>query len=1557
MCGLLGQGGLKVTQLVRHWACDLKAHIVCIQETHVSRKLQAIAEQQLRQAAAQYHVPAYTAFWAPRPAAGSGRPAAARAGWSDSKTRAAGVAILVRSDLLSTKEVEVQLTAEGEVPRRQVGTDGRSLQLRLQWRGHKLSLVTTYLPAASPSARLQYLNTTLGPIIRELPRDTRPIVCGDFNFTENPELDRTPQRASHSSRDTAATRAWQQAAEARALHDAFRYKHPGRKEYSFFQRGMAARSRIDRIYVGEGLLGYVEQCAAIGTSAPSDHRPVLMHLRPAAPSTQGRGLPKLRLSALNSTEGKAALRAEITQLLTDMQVGSMGHKQLIEAWPDIKNRLSATASRLAKRHARRKAAPSEARKAAEQELQAAENHLAHALPGEEATAALQRAVRAHRAMAAAVRADAMPAMKAAKYQWLAEGERPSPLISALMDPPTGAGKIPCLRAAQGGGLITSGPLMAEHAVSFYADVSRQPAVSRAAQQQVLQAVRRHATRIPPQLATMAGDNVVTEEEVRAAMKGTKPCTSPGPDGIPPVLWRWCKDQLAPVLAQLFTAMGTECRAPADFPQGAVAAIYKGKGDAAHLSHHRPITLLNTDYRLLAKVMASRWGQALGQAVGSEQTAFLPGRLIGETVLMLQLLPAALAAQRKPGTAQGRGAAAFLDFQKAYDTVDRGFLFSVMEAVGAGGGMLRWARLLLSDTKAVAVINGHVSTPRTWEAGVRQGCPLAPAMYLFVAWALACWLRDQPDTHIGVQLCGERVTCTQYADDTTPLLNGWSEAHVQALLQAMTTFAEASGQRLNLDKCKLLIYGWDRLQEPPADICGMKVVTSAETLGVHFSEQYSNGNMREASVDWEALLKAVGSSFDKLSRLPMSMFGRALAAAGYGISKLLYHAEFSEMPDAVMERLYKMAAKLVDRGLAPAASIQRSRLPGIRTELLMGPPSKGGVGMLPWKQHITARHAVWAGRLLEWLARLPRTRRSRPPPRCPPWVLAAAEILEGQRPQVHPALTFLSACLEPAAHTIRSEPLQRLAVGLAALGTPTSIKVEDFPVGPWCRHMPLWGNPLLRLEAPLQQRPQGYQHMLLAQAQQHKAQLPDPASPAGRYAHWDWDWEMERRHRGGWWQVQCLPSTASIQQLLWLDARLTRAKEKHQPLTEAVRLGDHDPPWNADQRNVLARMHDVWQMVKSLLVCVPRAWKEAEQKAEAQMTTHALTLLVRSIGWDAAAITASLPRRLRTPEGRAAAAAAYRTNPEGWVPTAYQQRPVLQLFSGPLPLTVKAATRLQQGPWRDAVQDMHARCIRAALRLGAEQGGEQQQQMAAPAPGQVQQLLQQLQPRIRTAWKLCWSNHFKETWWRLLLEGVPAAGGHGIALRGPCPCGWSAPEHLDKPARATAQRDHVFWHCPPAAAVRRVLAHNLPPGVQLQAQHLWLLQPPCGELHPQVWMVVGLAALTVMASARKHMWAMHMRRREQEEEERAPQQHRRGARQNGNQAHAQQVAEPHIAATRRATARLVDGVRDFVDMGRVPGVWVRQVQADHAFIGVRQAVAQPHPHELVYNMSIPDDLLA
>ena len=259
-----------------------------------------------------------------------------------------------------------------------------------------------------------------------------------------------------------------------------------------------------------------------------------------------------------------------------------------------------------------------------------------------------------------------------------------------------------------------------------------------------------------------------------------------------------------------------------------------------------------DYRCFARLLALRLGRALAPVIDPQQTAFLPGRSIGENLLLLQLLPHALSAEQRSALA------VFSDVMKAYDIVDRAFLWKVMGRLGVGGPFLQAARALLSHTWARSCVRGAMSRSVSFSAGVRQGCPLAPLLYLFVGQALGRFLAT---VGVGITLQGAWLACSQYADDVTAFLP--SEAALPAFLQAMQVFGNASGQRLHPGKSQAMLLG-NRTLPPIGPQAPIRLVRTAEALGVTFHE-----GVGTPTVDWQAQVAAVLHRFDRLAALPLS----------------------------------------------------------------------------------------------------------------------------------------------------------------------------------------------------------------------------------------------------------------------------------------------------------------------------------------------------------------------------------------------------------------------------------------------------------------------------------------------------------------------------------------------------------------------------------------------------------------------------------------------------------------------------------------------------------------
>lgn len=1162
----------KICDRVRCWH-NLRLDVVAVQETHLRPGGEAETQRQLNLASQRLGRSPFQAFWAHAPG-------------HDSH---AGVGVLVRSDLVSRGRVQVH---EARVARHE---GGRIIAVPLDWAGHKLTLVSVYVPAAQGGragrARQHAFLPVFEAFVRTHHSTARQLVLlGDWNVTvdqarerfcirrhqgvERPHLRsqarnqpagqimRVEGRAEDAAERQVAD-ALQQRWDRWGLLDAYRAKHPTGRTFTWFNQDAAAL--LDRILVPRALTThYLHQCS-VDPFTPSDHRLVVLHLLPRAPEEdRGRGLPRYRVEFQRDA---ALLQRFATWATAQCRVAPQAHAALIAWWPRFKRTLGVQLQELTYLHNRaRRAVPAAKRAAMDsaREAMAAFEDLPQNAPLDEVQARLREALRCERECAAACREMGLSAASAARFTWLMAGERPGPLVTALTRPPRDTGLVAALVGPRG--LVTAPALMADIAVNHFAAVSAQPACDPGARNLLLDAVRARAPTAAAEEAGRVAECQVSLEEVQKACRDQRPSGCSGEDGLPPGVWRLADGVLQPLLARLFTAIGRTGQVPQGFLNGVVSSIHK-KGDLTAIANYRPITLLNTDYRLLTRVLATRFGPALNKVIGPEQTAFLPGRQIGDSVRLLQMLPAALRAAHAGGdaTRPSSGAVVFLDIKGAYDTVDRTFLYDVLRAVGFGAFVDVWVRVLLTGTWAVARVNGAVSQAREWFAGVRQGCPLSPEVYLVVPLAVACYFQAQD--RLGLRVLGggdEKLVVNMFADDMRVFTQDATPAGLRPLTAAMRVVKQGANQDFQLQKSAALPVG---LHTPPAGAPGgpgtvsegIPVKDRVESMGVVFTNGEEGASLEqqaEAAAEWDVILGRVSGCFTRLAKIPLSVFGRGFAASSYGISQALYQAEFGGLPSRVADQLWTMAKRLVDRGLAPRLPAaqgvddsddedaddarprrrrapERAALPGLKSEWLPGPPSSGGFGLLPFQQHVTARHALAGLRLLRLLAPRPPALPGDPEggegdgvggggvAPCPPWVRVAAAALREAVPMQLPAVAFLTyvAWLRqpgaqvddcpPFARRPLCGPLRLLAVAVAALGAPVRVDVlpvEALPAvdlpeesdagsdsdasgavegppappvgplqpaagwGPWVAMAPVFGNPGVHVEATV--GPQG-----------------------------------------------------------------------------------------------------------------------------------------------------------------------------------------------------------------------------------------------------------------------------------------------------------------------------------------------------------------------------------------------------------------------------------------------------------------------------------------------------
>lgn len=101
--------------------------------------------------------------------------------------------------------------------------------------------------------------------------------------------------------------------------------------------------------------------------------------------------------------------------------------------------------------------------------------------------------------------------------------------------------------------------------------------------------------------------------------------SPGPDGFTVEFYQGFSPLLAPILANLYNDSFKVCSLPPTLSNASISLLLKRDKDPTCCGSYRPISLLNVDYKILAKVLSFRLERVLSSLVSQDQTGFSPGR--------------------------------------------------------------------------------------------------------------------------------------------------------------------------------------------------------------------------------------------------------------------------------------------------------------------------------------------------------------------------------------------------------------------------------------------------------------------------------------------------------------------------------------------------------------------------------------------------------------------------------------------------------------------------------------------------------------------------------------------------------------------------------------------------------------------------------------------------------------------------------------------------------------------------------------------------------------------
>ena len=200
--------------------------------------------------------------------------------------------------------------------------------------------------------------------------------------------------------------------------------------------------------------------------------------------------------------------------------------------------------------------------------------------------------------------------------------------------------------------------------------------------------------------------------------------APGKDGIMSKAIKCISDHVAAPLTRLTNLSFSQGVFPNELKIALVSPLYKAK-DPMIFSNDRPISLLSLFSKILEKLMYNRLLSLLNKCkvINKNQFGFRNNHSTYMALLiMLENIRNALD--------NGECAVGiFLDFQKAFDTVDHNILLDKLFNYGIRGIALEWFKSNLSNRHQVVKYNNYESEPRKVLCGVPQGSILDPLLFL------------------------------------------------------------------------------------------------------------------------------------------------------------------------------------------------------------------------------------------------------------------------------------------------------------------------------------------------------------------------------------------------------------------------------------------------------------------------------------------------------------------------------------------------------------------------------------------------------------------------------------------------------------------------------------------------------------------------------------------------------------------------------------------------------------------------------------------------------------
>lgn len=698
------------------------------------------------------------------------------------------------------------------------------------------------------------------------------IIGGDLNLVHDEFLDRYPCKYSVSHPNTIFTNF----CEKQNLVDTWRHLNPEILKYSWFSSSHNYKSRIDHWLISNNLLVY-NIVSDISAAPLTDHSVIFLQIKPNDNNVHSRTYWKLNSSLLKNNDYCQKIKLLITKYANSEELTTA-----VKKWEFLKYKIrqfTISFSKIIKKDREK------------QEIDIINQLNMYCNRPNPTEDDRQKILNLQPQLDEIYSRKAQGAFIRSRAKWIEEGEKNSSYFCGLEKRRQEKNSIRSLMIEDNE--VTDEKVISSEIWKFYSQLYSSKFSSMDCQN-FFQDIAKHIPKIKDSLKQTC-ENQIRITELDAVIGRLSLNKAPGSDGLTGDFYRHFWVDLKDLLLQVFNEIFETCVLPPTMRHGVIVSIPKPGKDPRIIDNRRPITLRNSDYKLLTYIFASRLQTGISDLIADTQSGFLKGRSIHNNIrLVMDII-------EYRSQIEDDGFLLFLDFYKAFDSVEHPFILSVLKHFGFGNKFREWVGGLYRDISS-CVLLPHGTTPSfKINVGIPQGCPISPYLFILATEMLAIFIKNCNDIK-KLNVLGTEIVISQLADDTTIFLK--DRYQISTTIANIEKFSKASGLTLNLKKCELLAIHDTSLK----NICNIPIKSEIKYLGIYLSKDQKQSQL----LNVENKIKECKSRLNIWLQRDLSILGRIYLTKMECLSRCIYPAYSNAISNKLIKSINQINLNFIWR---------------------------------------------------------------------------------------------------------------------------------------------------------------------------------------------------------------------------------------------------------------------------------------------------------------------------------------------------------------------------------------------------------------------------------------------------------------------------------------------------------------------------------------------------------------------------------------------------------------------------------------------------------------------